>query len=314
MGVWDLASERARLKYFAKAVLLSTPVILIAFASRLLLMSNYDTSTAATIASSTGISGTIMGTLIPLLPPFLPVIFIFLVAWRRLALAILAGIATALISPAYVQLSDAWQTAWASADMGWQLILDGKWQIIWHEWRLAVLVAGVGATIALMDPPPWAYRLLPRRERTERGEWRRRRLPWLPAAVAFHGIARLLVALVIAAVGALTVLASAEIFRVPHESDTLFYIMRRPWVPAEEITLESGETLVGYTLSTSDGWFVLLLEEDRRIRYVPADDVAERSVCAMPGDDEFLGNTERLPLRHPPEMQEPPPRDDTCKV
>jgi len=38
---------------------------------------------------------------------------------------------------------------------------------------------------------------------------------------------------------------------------------------------------VGYVLSTSDKWFVVLTERDRTIDYIKADDVTKRRVCAV---------------------------------
>src|SRR5262249_7733448 len=48
--------------------------------------------------------------------------------------------------------------------------------------------------------------------------------------------------------------------------------------PAEKIVLNSGRVEYGYVLSTSDGWFTVLLTA-RTITYIPANHVAKRSVC-----------------------------------
>jgi hypothetical protein len=85
-----------------KAALLSPAVILFASATRLLLISNYDTTTATTIASAAGVVGTLLGTVVPLLPPYLPILTILLAAARRWTLAGFAGCATVLLSPTYV--------------------------------------------------------------------------------------------------------------------------------------------------------------------------------------------------------------------
>ena len=69
-------------------------------------------------------------------------------------------------------------------------------------------------------------------------------------------------------------------------SATVATIVRRPWVPAEEIKLKSGSIVVGYTLSTKDKWFVVLKEYDRTINYIAADDVASRTVCSVENNDE----------------------------
>lgn len=61
-----------------KAAMLSPAVILFASATRLLFISNYDTTTATTIASAAGVVGTLLGTVVPLLPPYLPILTILL--------------------------------------------------------------------------------------------------------------------------------------------------------------------------------------------------------------------------------------------
>jgi hypothetical protein len=51
---------------------LSPFIILLASGTRLILISNYDTTTATTMAASGSLGETLLGTVIPLLPPFLP--------------------------------------------------------------------------------------------------------------------------------------------------------------------------------------------------------------------------------------------------
>lgn len=109
------ADQTARTARRVKALLLSPVVVLFASAVRLLLISNNDTATATTLASSSGIVGTLLGTIVPLLPAFLPAILIFLVIFRRWRLFLLAAAATALVAPASVSsvrqgLSMAWHS------------------------------------------------------------------------------------------------------------------------------------------------------------------------------------------------------------
>jgi hypothetical protein len=51
-----------------RALLLSPVVLLFISATRLILVSNYDTTTATTIATSGGFVATLLGTVVPLLP------------------------------------------------------------------------------------------------------------------------------------------------------------------------------------------------------------------------------------------------------
>jgi hypothetical protein len=57
--------------------------------------------------------------------------------------------------------------------------------------------------------------------------------------------------------------------------------LQEPWLPAEDFTLTSHTEIVGYLLSRSDGWFVILSAPDRSIAYVHADDVASQQVCQI---------------------------------
>lgn len=85
-----------------KTLFLSPVVVLFASATRLLLISNYDTTTATTLAASAGVGGTLLGTLVPLLPIFLPAILIFFIIVRRWGLLLLTAVFTALVSPASI--------------------------------------------------------------------------------------------------------------------------------------------------------------------------------------------------------------------
>lgn len=97
------SSDRAELSSGrVKALLLSPVVVLFASAVRLLIISNYDTTTATTLAASSGVVGTLLGTIVPLLPLFLPAIFIFFIIVRRWGLVLLTALFTAFVSPAAV--------------------------------------------------------------------------------------------------------------------------------------------------------------------------------------------------------------------
>lgn len=96
------SSDRAvRAPRRVQALLLSPLVILFASAARLLIISNYDTTTATTVAASSGVVGTLLGTIVPLLPLLLPAIVIFFVIFRQWGLVVLAALLTAFVSPAY---------------------------------------------------------------------------------------------------------------------------------------------------------------------------------------------------------------------
>jgi hypothetical protein len=66
-------------------------------------------------------------------------------------------------------------------------------------------------------------------------------------------------------------------------------LVRRMWLPAEKLTVAApGQptVTVGYVLSTSDKWFVIITEPARTIEYVKSDSVLHRDVCAVDQYDE----------------------------
>jgi hypothetical protein len=106
------------------------------------------------------------------------------------------------------------------------------------------------------------------------------RLLWLPnTALRFVGITAY--GFLIAAVCGFSVLYLQRVYDVPLKSDIVFEILRRPWLPTEKITLSSGKTLVGYTMSIGIGWHVFLDEQTRTIQYLHATDVTNRAVCHL---------------------------------
>jgi hypothetical protein len=89
-----------RLSRSATMALLLSPIGLLLLAViRLLIISNYNTTTALAVASSGGYVNTLLGTLIPMVPVLLPYLALGLLFFNRVTLGILALAATALISP-----------------------------------------------------------------------------------------------------------------------------------------------------------------------------------------------------------------------
>ena len=101
MNVASSSDRAVRAPRRVQALLLSPLVILFASAARLLIISNYDTTTATTVAASSGVVGTLLGTIVPLLPLLLPAIVIFFVIFRQWGLVVLTALLTAFVSPAY---------------------------------------------------------------------------------------------------------------------------------------------------------------------------------------------------------------------
>jgi hypothetical protein len=67
----------------------------------------------------------------------------------------------------------------------------------------------------------------------------------------------------------------------PIQSNFYAQQLRQPWLPAEIISLASGQNIVGYVLSKSDGWFIVLQESNRNIYYFPAGRVTKQEVCQL---------------------------------
>ena len=57
--------------------------------------------------------------------------------------------------------------------------------------------------------------------------------------------------------------------------------LQQPWLPAEVITLDPHQQVVGYVLSRDNGWFVVLIASNRTIYYIQAGQVVSQQVCQM---------------------------------
>ena len=97
-----------RISNAVRIAVLSPSVLVFISAVRLLIIANYDPTTASSIASSIGVVGTLLGTLIPIVPALLPVLVLAFIALRKPLLLLFAGFGTALVSPAYTTLKVAW--------------------------------------------------------------------------------------------------------------------------------------------------------------------------------------------------------------
>jgi hypothetical protein len=85
------------------ALLLSPFGILFIAVVRLLIISNYNTTTALAIASSGGYVNTLLGSVIPMLPVLMPYLALVLLFFNRVILGLLSLAAAALTSPAAIR-------------------------------------------------------------------------------------------------------------------------------------------------------------------------------------------------------------------
>ena len=85
-------------------LLLSPLGLVLISAGRLLIISNYNTTTAATIASTGGYVNTLLGSIIPLVPIFIPYVALLLLLFRQFMLSTLTFVFAAFIAPTSLTL------------------------------------------------------------------------------------------------------------------------------------------------------------------------------------------------------------------
>jgi hypothetical protein len=227
---------------------LVTPVgLALISATRLLIISNYNVTTAVTVAESGGYVNTFLGSLIPLVPAFMPYLALLLLAFRRFILCTLTIAATALISPVVRPPA----TALRYFDDYW--ISTFHWIYI-HLAYAAVIVLGI-----------WIISL--------RIPWRDLHGHWM------HGFFRILWAC--AAVFAL-IPYFLDAYPAPSTQNFYASYLRQPWLTAEQISVDPSKIYQGYVLASDDQWMTVLLFQSRTIAYFRAGSVTARIVCQSP--------------------------------
>lgn len=78
--------------------------LVLIFAGRLLIISNYNATTAVTIASTGGYVNTLLGSIIPLVPIFIPYVALLLLLFRQFMLSALTFVFAAFIAPTSLTL------------------------------------------------------------------------------------------------------------------------------------------------------------------------------------------------------------------
>jgi hypothetical protein len=300
-----------------RILLRSAPVVIVASAVRLLLVANDDPVVATKIASSGGVTGTLVGTLIPLLPPFLPLAVVGLVLVRRWLLAALMAGAMTLVSPAEIGWSKGWQKAvnWLYRAMDWSnrllppfpwrsSIMEHNWGHFWSlllHYRWPLWISGIALLAAIASAPSrlrWTkkdelYKKVEQQVREEEDTGKRfaegRRDELRKKARKKRGINQIWRFFYGVLFGLLAVPAIGLVmlfYAVPITGVDAGPLARSMWLPDEMIevndqAIHGVDHLVGYVLSSSDGWFVILTERDRAIVYVKADRVLSRQVCSV---------------------------------
>ncbi len=85
-------------------LLLSPLGLVLISAGRLLIISNYNTTTATTIASTGGYINTLLGSIVPLVPIFIPYVALLLLLFRQFMLSALTFVFAAFIAPTSLTL------------------------------------------------------------------------------------------------------------------------------------------------------------------------------------------------------------------
>lgn len=256
-----------------RQVFILTPSLaLVAAAVRLLIVSNYQTTTAVAVAANSGAVSTLLGTLIPVVQLFLPVsVVVMLVASlftlsaerayvrKRLWLLSIAALAgTLLITPA--------SESWADIYNELRSIVVVGTSYSWIFWLLAILVGVIAIVSAIVN-----------------GE----------AVHVFFGLmATVFIAFVILVLAAIVSLSILMNYAFPMEPrfSALPTRARAMWLPAEEIKVRSSnEPIVGYVVGTNVGWMTILTDAKRTIVVVRADQVESRNVCR-------IGEASSMPL------------------
>jgi hypothetical protein len=226
--------------------LLVTPVgLALISAVRLLIVSNYNVTTAVTVAESGGYINTFLGSLIPLVPVLMPYLALAFLAFRRFILCALAIMATALISPvvrpSVVTLryfDNYWFTTYGHLHSALPVI------------ALAIVVCGLLIAWGGLEgffAAYWVFTVL-----------------W--ACVAVFALAPYLL----------------TAYPAPRAQSFYASYLRQPWLTAEQITVDPSKIYQGYVLSSDDQWMTVLLYQSRTIAYFRADSVTARIVCESP--------------------------------
>jgi hypothetical protein len=251
------------------ALLLSPVGLLLISVTRLMIVADYNTTTAIAIASSGGYVNTLLGTIIPLVPVFLPYLAIALLIIQRYLLSLLTVGATLLVSPtrlapltALSSFTEDWHRSTALIDQYWPLSTLLLIVLIYIDFRV---FANIGQPFSIT-----------------------------------------LVTLSLVAAGVFLVPYVLYAYPAPNTSNYYAGFMRRPWLPAEQITVKSGAAIVGYTLTEDDTWMVVLQNNPRTIQYLHVDDVTSRTVCQVNDGEASIPTSPLVPLLNPKSTRLPP--------
>src|SRR5215472_8570173 len=325
------------------ALILSPIGLLLLSAARLIIVADYNTTTAVTIASSGGYINTLLGSIIPLIPVFAPYVALLLLLFKRFLLSIIAFVFAAFITPSPVTLHEI--ASLAAADLSHLLgRIPGISQISWNQLVVIIIVlaivvalalyhqslaealsivAVVGMVIALLVAGSSQQVTLPPQLRlASAGETTNEHLlaTWISAnwpltiavalAIAFFLVSYYrsfpgTLSTIVAVVATLALFPYVyNIYPVPRHTNYYVQAVHQLWLPAERIALNSGYVYYGYVLSESDDWLTVLLT-NRTIAYLPVENVVSRAVCQPQTNTAPPQNPPLVPLLYTPPAPTP---------
>jgi hypothetical protein len=229
------------------ALLLSPVGLLLIAATRLLIISNYNSVTATAIASSQGYINTLLGTIIPIVPIFMPYLALLLLFSERFIAGILAIVATVSISPS--SISRAEMLMIAKAD--WHLIsaATGAREV------MLIAIGTIFASLLLVEV----------------------------VGLNFTNLIRTIG--IVASIALIPIIV--RMYPLPIKDSVYESPITQPWLPAEVITLTSRQAIVGYELSSDGYWFEALTAYSREIEHYRTSDILTIEICQMskPGEN-----------------------------
>jgi hypothetical protein len=123
------------------ALLLSPVGVILLAATRLMIVSDYNTNTALAILRSAGYVNTLLGSIIPLVPILMPWVALLLLWLNQLIASLLAFAAALLISPAALT----WNAFLSLAQHDLQAAHGGAWDVV------AFVLAAIAAFLFLFE-------------------------------------------------------------------------------------------------------------------------------------------------------------------
>ena len=289
------------------ALLLSPLGLILIGATRLFIISDYNTTTAITIASSGGYVNALLGSVIPLLPVFMPYVALILLLFRQFLLSIIAFVFALFITPTRLTLSvilpivkteEQQMLNQVSANLIVIAIIALPILFVLADYTHNIFETLSGfvimlAALALLFVAWTAHLSRPvSLSLAGNGEHRIIALtsehPLIATLIAFvpffivyiyHNAATVLTG-VMAIFAAIVLFPYIyNIFPVPQHQDYYAQVLHELWLPPEKIVLKSEHIYYGYVLSTDIDWFNVLLLNSRRIVYLHTEEIADRAVC-----------------------------------